>query len=78
MVEFPSGQKWVKFPEINLQNYVLGEHQVTTHTMGHVHGSSNQSYPNGTLDLPMMSRGYGTLVDQTTPLDHAFLSIQNN
>ena len=32
---------------------------------------------NGTLDLPMllMSRGYGTLVDQTTPLDHALLLI---
>ena len=30
-----------------------------------------RSIQNGTLDLPMLSRGYGTLVDQTTPLDHA-------
>ena len=34
-----------------------------------------RSYQNGTLDLPMLSRGYGTLVDQATPLDHAFLMI---
>ena len=33
------------------------------------------SYQNGTLDIPMLPRGYGTLVDQATPLDHAYLSI---
>ena len=36
---------------------------------------TTRSYLNGTLDLPMLSRGYGTLVDQATPLDHVFLSI---
>ena len=30
---------------------------------------------NGTLDLPMLSGGYGTLVNQATALDQAFLSI---
>ena len=39
-VEFPSGQKWVKFTEINLQNYVLGVFQVTLCTMRCVHGSN--------------------------------------
>ena len=34
-----------------------------------------RSYLNGTLDLPVLSRGYGTLAEQATPLDHAFLSI---
>ena len=32
-----------------------------------------RSYPNGTLDLPVLSRGYGTLVDQATHIDHAFM-----
>ena len=36
---------------------------------------ATRSFQNGTLDQPMLSRGYGTLVDQTTPLDHALLSI---
>ena len=34
-----------------------------------------RSYLNGILDLPMLSRGYGTLVDQATHLDQALLSI---
>ena len=34
-----------------------------------------RSYPNGTPDLPVLSRGYGTLVGQATPLDQAFLLI---
>ena len=34
-----------------------------------------RSYQNGTLDLSMLSRGYGTLVAQSTPLDHFSLSI---
>ena len=32
-----------------------------------------RSKQNGALDLPILSRGYGTLVDQVTPLDQAFL-----
>ena len=31
-----------------------------------------RSYQNGTVDLPMLSRGYATLVDQATPIDQAF------
>ena len=36
---------------------------------------ATRSYQNGTLDLPMLSRGYVSLVDQATPLDQALLSI---
>ena len=34
-----------------------------------------RSYENETLDLPMLSRAYGTLVDEATSLDQAFLLI---
>ena len=30
-----------------------------------------RSYLNGTINLPMLSSAYGTLVDQDTPLDQA-------
>ena len=36
---------------------------------------ATRSYQNGTLDLPILSRGYGTLVDQATPLYHALFLI---
>ena len=42
MVEFPSGLKWVKFKEINLKDYVLGDPNVLLHTMRYVHGSNNE------------------------------------
>ena len=34
------------------------------------------SFQNGTQDLPVLSRGYGALMDQAAPLDQASLSIQ--
>ena len=34
-----------------------------------------RSYSNGTLDLPMLSRAYGTPVDQANHLDNALLLI---
>ena len=37
-----------------------------------------RSYQNGTLDLSILSRGYGTLVDQATPLDRVFpIDLEN-
>ena len=36
---------------------------------------TTRAYSNGTLDLPILSRGYGTLVDQATALDQVFLLI---
>ena len=41
-VEFPSGQNWVKFPDFNLQNYMLGDLNVVACTKGCAHGSSNK------------------------------------
>ena len=68
-------EKGVKFPAFYLQNYMLGDLQVMMHTMGVGVDLATRSFQNGTLDLPMLSRGYGTLVDQATPPDHAFLLI---
>ena len=34
-----------------------------------------RSFQNGTLDIDMLSRDYGTLVDQATPHDQTSLSI---
>ena len=52
--------------EINLQNYVLGVFKVMLCTMRCAYGSNNEIQIGRTLDLPMLSRGYGTLVDQAT------------
>ena len=68
-------QKWVKFMVINLGSYVLGVFQVMLHTMTLVHRSIAGSFWNETLDLPILSRGYGTMVDQPTALDLVFLQI---
>ena len=62
-------------PDINLQNSMLGDSHVTCMPWGVRMDLAMTSYQNGTLILPMLSTGYGTLVDQTTPLDQAFLSI---
>ena len=43
LVEFPSGQKWVKFMEINLQNYMLGVFQVAPCTMRCAQMSNNEN-----------------------------------
>ena len=61
-----------KFMVINLRNYMLGVFQVASHTMRCAHGSINKIR---TLDLPMLSRGYGTLVVQPTALDLVLLLI---
>ena len=65
----------VKFKVINLRNYVLGVFQVALCTMRCAHGSINKILLEWDLDLPMMSRSYGALVDQPTALDLFFLLI---
>ena len=42
-VELLSGQKWVRFMELNLQNHVLGVFEVVPCTMSCSHGSNNKT-----------------------------------
>ena len=68
LTNFLVTQKWVKFMVINIRNYVLGVFHIASHTMQCVHGSIAKIFWNATLDLPILSRDYGTLVDQPTAL----------
>ena len=61
--------------EINLQDYVRGVFQVMLHTMRCMHGSNYEVLSEWDHGPIYFSRGYGTLVDQASPLDQAFLLI---
>ena len=58
---------------INQRHYVLGVSHVASHTMRCVHGSINKILMECDPGPNLMSRGYGTLVDQSTALDLVFL-----